>query len=82
MVRNIQEVDEIPEPWSDGPTAEVQQVDLELHERIEILEKEQVELVNVPVPKFGDTHPAHIIHDFSRVSDGPQCRPSGAMFGQ
>lgn len=46
--------------------------DLELHERIEILEEEQVELVTVPVPKFGESHPAKIVHDFEEVSDGPQ----------
>lgn len=40
----------------------------QLQERIQILEKEQVELVNIPVPEFGDGDPAKIVHDFQRVS--------------
>ncbi|XP_003976733.1 integral membrane protein 2B [Takifugu rubripes] len=39
---------------------------LQLQERIQILEKEQVELVNIPVPGFGDGDPAKIVHDFQR----------------
>lgn len=41
---------------------------LQLQESIQILEKEQVELVNIPVPGFGDGDPAKIVHDFQRVS--------------
>lgn len=41
---------------------------LQLQERIQILEEEQVELVNIPVPEFGDGDPAKIVHDFQRVS--------------
>lgn len=54
----------------------VRQVELELpnqlqlrqlEERIRVLEREQVELINVPVPEFDDGDPADIIHDFQRV---------------
>ncbi|XP_042350308.1 integral membrane protein 2B-like isoform X2 [Plectropomus leopardus] len=38
----------------------------QLEERIRVLEKEQVELINVPVPEFGDGDPADIVHDFQR----------------
>ncbi|XP_068602208.1 integral membrane protein 2B-like isoform X2 [Brachionichthys hirsutus] len=37
-----------------------------LQERIRVLEREQVELISVPVPGFGEGDPAHIVHDFSR----------------
>lgn len=54
----------------------VRQVELELpnqlqlrhlEERIRVLEREQVELINVPVPEFEDGDPADIIHDFQQV---------------
>ncbi|XP_075055801.1 integral membrane protein 2B isoform X2 [Mixophyes fleayi] len=35
-------------------------------ERIQILEDEEVELINVPVPEFADSDPADIVHDFHR----------------
>lgn len=35
-------------------------------ERIQILEEEDVELINVPVPEFADSDPADIVHDFHR----------------
>ncbi|KAM9347418.1 integral membrane protein 2B-like isoform 2-T2 [Symphorus nematophorus] len=38
----------------------------QLEERIRVLEKEQVELINVPVPEFEDGDPADIVHDFQR----------------
>ncbi|XP_077436443.1 integral membrane protein 2Bb [Vanacampus margaritifer] len=38
----------------------------QLEERIRILEREQVALINVPVPDFGDGDPADIVHDFQR----------------
>ncbi|KAL7384762.1 hypothetical protein ABVT39_008238 [Epinephelus coioides] len=38
----------------------------QLEERIRVLEREQVELINVPVPEFGDGDPADIVHDFQR----------------
>lgn len=41
---------------------------LQLQERIQILEKQQVELINIPVPGFNDGDPASIVHDFLRVS--------------
>lgn len=44
----------------------------QLEERIRVLEDEQVELINVPVPEFDDGDPADIVHDFQRV------RPSSA----
>lgn len=39
----------------------------QLEERIRVLEDEQVELINVPVPEFDDGDPADIVHDFQRV---------------
>lgn len=41
---------------------------LQLQERIQILEKEQVELVNIPVTEFDNVDPANIVNDFQRVS--------------
>ncbi|MGH0143099.1 UNVERIFIED_CONTAM: hypothetical protein FKN15_029790 [Acipenser sinensis] len=38
----------------------------EIEERIRILEEDQVELINVPVPEFADSDPADIVHDFHR----------------
>lgn len=38
-----------------------------LEERVQVLEREQVELINVPVPEFEDGDPADIVHDFQRV---------------
>jgi len=38
-----------------------------LEESVRVLEKEQVALINVPVPEFQDTDPAEIVHDFQRV---------------
>ncbi|XP_055086589.1 integral membrane protein 2B-like isoform X1 [Periophthalmus magnuspinnatus] len=39
----------------------------QLQERIQVLEEEQVELINVPVPEFDDRDPADIVHDFQRM---------------
>jgi len=36
-------------------------------ERVRVLQREQVELISVPVPEFGDGDPADIVHDFQRV---------------
>ncbi|MEQ2302848.1 hypothetical protein AMECASPLE_010938 [Ameca splendens] len=38
----------------------------QLKERITVLEREQVELIKVPVPDFEDGDPADIVHDFQR----------------
>ncbi|KAM3608361.1 uncharacterized protein V6R79_023807 [Siganus canaliculatus] len=38
----------------------------QLEEQVRFLEREQVELINVPVPEFEDGDPADIIHDFQR----------------
>ncbi|XP_058884842.1 integral membrane protein 2B isoform X3 [Acipenser ruthenus] len=38
----------------------------EIEERIRILEEDQVELINIPVPEFADSDPADIVHDFQR----------------
>ncbi|XP_034549507.1 integral membrane protein 2B-like isoform X2 [Notolabrus celidotus] len=38
----------------------------QIEERIRVLEKEQVELINVPVPEFENGDPADIVHDFQR----------------
>ncbi|KAG8452332.1 hypothetical protein GDO86_004222 [Hymenochirus boettgeri] len=35
-------------------------------ENIQILEEEEVELINVPVPEFADSDPVDIVHDFHR----------------
>ncbi|XP_068123834.1 integral membrane protein 2B [Hyperolius riggenbachi] len=35
-------------------------------ERIQILEDDEVEMINVPVPEFADSDPADIVHDFHR----------------
>jgi len=37
-----------------------------IQESIRVLEEEQVELINVPVPQFSDSDPADIVHDFNR----------------
>uniref|UniRef100_A0A3B3V861 Integral membrane protein 2 n=1 Tax=Poecilia latipinna TaxID=48699 RepID=A0A3B3V861_9TELE len=37
-----------------------------LEEKIRVLEREQVEFINVPVPDFEDGDPADIVHDFQR----------------
>lgn len=42
-----------------------------LQEHIQVLEREQVELINVPVPEFEEGDPAKIVHDFPRVRDHP-----------
>lgn len=39
----------------------------QLAERIRVLEAEQVELINIPVPEFDDGDPANIVHDFQQV---------------
>ncbi|XP_054471453.1 integral membrane protein 2Bb isoform X1 [Anoplopoma fimbria] len=38
----------------------------QLEETIRVLEREQVELISVPVPEFGEGDPADIVHDFQR----------------
>lgn len=38
-----------------------------LDERVRILDKEQVELISVPVPDFKDSNAAEILHDFVHV---------------
>ncbi|XP_030641743.1 integral membrane protein 2Bb [Chanos chanos] len=37
-----------------------------LEERVRVIQDEEVELIDVPVPDFSDLHPATIIHDFRR----------------
>ncbi|XP_030056349.1 integral membrane protein 2B isoform X2 [Microcaecilia unicolor] len=37
-----------------------------IQEGIEILEEENVEFINVPIPEFGDSDPSRIVHDFSK----------------
>ncbi|NXJ40077.1 ITM2C protein, partial [Ciconia maguari] len=39
---------------------------LELHEDVKIYIEENYEQINVPVPQFGGSDPADIIHDFQR----------------
>lgn len=38
-----------------------------IQETIRVLQDEDVELINVPVPEFSDGDPANIVHDFPRV---------------
>lgn len=38
-----------------------------IEERVRVYEDEGVELINIPVPKFSDSDPADIVHDFNRV---------------
>lgn len=38
----------------------------QLQQTIQILEREQVEVINVPVPEFEDGDPADIVHDFKQ----------------
>ncbi len=38
-----------------------------IEESVRVLEDEGVELINIPVPKFSDSDPADIVHDFNRV---------------
>ena len=49
---------------------------LELHEDVKIYLEENYEQINVPVPQFGGSDPADIIHDFQRVRSNP-----GALAG-
>ncbi|XP_056606235.1 integral membrane protein 2Ba [Triplophysa dalaica] len=37
-----------------------------IEERVRVLEDEGVALINIPVPKFSDSDPADIVHDFNR----------------
>lgn len=46
----------------DSPTASKR-----IEERVRVYEDEGVELINIPVPKFSDSDPADIVHDFNRV---------------
>ncbi|KAJ8366861.1 hypothetical protein AAFF_G00338750 [Aldrovandia affinis] len=38
----------------------------DIQETIRVLQDEEVELINVPVPEFSDSDPADIVHDFPR----------------
>lgn len=51
----------------------------QLQEQIQVLEREQVELIDVPVPEFEDGDPAKIVHDFQRVRHS-QAPPSNFLF--
>lgn len=50
----------------------------QLQEHIQVLEWEQVELINVPVPEFENGDPAEIVHDFRRVRL-PQAQPTNFL---
>ncbi|XP_027015914.1 integral membrane protein 2Ba isoform X2 [Tachysurus fulvidraco] len=47
-------------PDSEEYSAPLKRID----ERVRILEKQQVELISVPVPEFSDSNAAEIVHDF------------------
>ncbi|MEE6471204.1 hypothetical protein FKM82_009211 [Ascaphus truei] len=49
----------LQEPYADSAVRS-------FRESIQILEEEDVELINVPVPEFADSDPADIVHDFHR----------------
>ncbi|KAJ8003573.1 hypothetical protein DPEC_G00149750 [Dallia pectoralis] len=51
----------VPEEEVDQPAAL-----RHIEEHIRVLEKDEVELINVPVPEFSDSDPADIVHDFNR----------------
>ncbi|KAM4730593.1 integral membrane protein 2Bb isoform 2-T2 [Anableps anableps] len=53
----------VPDEEAEMPSKNFQR---QLEERIRVLEREQVELINVPVPDFEDGDPADIVHDFQR----------------
>lgn len=38
-----------------------------IDEIVRVLEDEEVELIDVPVPNFSDSDPAVIVHDFKQV---------------
>ncbi|XP_018595407.1 integral membrane protein 2Bb [Scleropages formosus] len=38
----------------------------QIQEKVRVLEDDEVELINVPVPEFTDSDPADIVHDFNR----------------
>ncbi|PWA28406.1 hypothetical protein CCH79_00015955, partial [Gambusia affinis] len=62
---NYQEEDYmVPDEEVDMPNRNFQRL---LEENIRVLEREQVEFINVPVPDFEDGDPADIVHDFQRV---------------
>lgn len=56
---------------------------LELHEDVKIYLEENYEQINVPVPQFGGSDPADIIHDFQRVRSfwGLWGRSTGLSWG-
>ncbi|TRY58797.1 hypothetical protein DNTS_009773, partial [Danionella cerebrum] len=37
-----------------------------IEEKVRVLEEEGVEFINIPVPRFSDSDPADIVHDFNR----------------
>lgn len=50
------------EPSADAPAARYQTIE----ENIKIFEEDEVEFISVPVPEFGDSDPANIVHDFNK----------------
>lgn len=38
-----------------------------INEIVRVLQDEEVELINIPIPEFGDSDPADIVHDFKLV---------------
>ncbi|XP_038151532.1 integral membrane protein 2Ba isoform X1 [Cyprinodon tularosa] len=52
----------VPDEEVERPSRIVQRIE----ERIRVLEREQVELISVPVPEFEEGDPADIVHDFQR----------------
>lgn len=58
------------EPSADAPAARYQTIE----ENIKIFEEDEVEFISVPVPEFGDSDPANIVHDFNKVSGVLNCK--------
>lgn len=50
----------------------------QLEESIQVMEENQVELINIPVPEFEDGDSAQIVHDFGRVRRSGTSRSTGS----
>lgn len=62
LEQNYKVQDSQEEPEMDSPAA-LKRVE----ERVTVMEEEGIALINIPVPKFSDSDPADIVHDFNRV---------------
>ncbi|KAE8626254.1 hypothetical protein XENTR_v10006564 [Xenopus tropicalis] len=60
-IRYLEDDAALTEPYAETPVRYHS-----FKESIQILEEEDVELINVPVPEFADNDPVDIVHDFHR----------------